>query len=80
MLLFVLDAALFAFQLRGEQFVLFALPRKRRAFDTSPYCLCRLNHVFAFQGLSPNAEVDATPVDFLTAKIVIKNDITIAKP
>ena len=37
LLRFVLDAALFAFQLRGEQFALFALPRKRRACDTSPY-------------------------------------------
>ena len=66
LLRFVLDAALFAFQLRGEQLLLFELPRKRRACDTSPFCLYRLNHVLAFQGLSPNAEVDATPVDFLS--------------
>ena len=67
LLRFVLDAALFAFQLRGEQFALFALPRKRRACDTSPYCLFRLNHILAFQSLSPIAEVDATPVDFIFA-------------
>ena len=65
LLRFVFDAALFAFQLRGEQFALFALPRKRRACDTSPYRLFRLNHVLAFQSLSPNAEIDATPVDFV---------------
>jgi len=60
LLRFAFDALLFAFQLRGEQFALFALPRKRRACGTSPFS----NHVLAFQGLSPNAEVDATPVDF----------------
>lgn len=38
-----------------------------------------LNHVLAFQGLSPIAEVDATPVDFfLSAKVVIICDIPIA--
>lgn len=58
------EALLFAFQLRGEQYAEFALPRKRRANDTSPYRLDRLNHVFAFQSFSPDAEVDATPVDF----------------
>lgn len=73
LLRFTLDAALFAFQLRGELYVLFALPRKRRACDTSP----SFNHVLAFQSLSPDAEVDATPVGFLLAKVLIKSDIPI---